>query len=122
MLLLSVVTFCALRPCGPIVHALSALNANRLVLHIRYLWVPLAIGAPVLLALLSAAGYHYSAMQLQTRLQATGWLIVFLVIGGETLMRWLYIARRRMLFQQAVEERLAERRARHAAALRAGSR
>jgi potassium-dependent mechanosensitive channel len=76
--------------------------------------------APLALAVLSASGYHYSALQLQTRLQATGWLIVLLAVGGETLMRWLYIARRRMAYQQAVEERLAERRARHALAERAG--
>jgi potassium efflux system protein len=51
--------------------------------------MPAAVAAPLALAVFSAFGYHYSAMQLQDRLQATAWIVIALIIVNESLMRWL---------------------------------
>jgi potassium efflux system protein len=53
--------------------------------------MPAAVTAPLAFAVLSAFGYHYSAMQLQDRLQATAWIVVALIIVNESPMRWLYV-------------------------------
>jgi potassium-dependent mechanosensitive channel len=112
MIALAVFLWRVLRPHGALFIALRSRGSASLLVQLQYVWVTLGVGAPVSLAVLSTIGYHYSALQLQERLQATAWLIVLLAVVGETLMRALVVARRRMAFQIAVEERLAERRAR----------
>lgn len=113
MLALAIFLWRVLRPGGALLQALVERNAQSLLVRLQYVWLIAGVAVPLSLAVLSISGYHYSALQLQVRLQATAWLIVLVAVVGETLMRFLVIARRRMAFQKAVEERLAERRARH---------
>jgi potassium-dependent mechanosensitive channel len=116
MIVLSAFVARMLRPRGALMEAIAEATPDGVIVKFQYLWIGVAAGAPITLAGLSIAGYHYSALQLQDRLQATAWLIVLLVIASETMLRWLFIARRRMVYQQAVEERFAEWRARQEAA------
>lgn len=67
----------------------------------------LGVALPLLLASLSALGYHYTATQLAWRLNATLWLGLGLLIGRSVLSRWMLLARRRLAMQQARERRAA---------------
>jgi potassium-dependent mechanosensitive channel len=116
MVALSVFLLRVLRPSGALLTALAERTQSSLVVRLQYVWVALASAAPLSLAVLSASGFHYSALQLQTRLQSTAWIISGLVLASESLLRWLTLVRRRAAYQQAVDERLAARRARLAAA------
>ena len=71
---------------------------GRLV-RLRFIWYPLAIGVPLVLAILAAMGY-YSAFAVYTRLGATGALILGLIIIRDLVLRWFIISQRRL----AVEE------------------
>ncbi len=104
MLALTVFVFRMLRPHGALVQAVVGRQPDGLVARLRYVWAPAAIAAPFSLGVLSLFGYHYSAVQLQNRLQATAWLVIGLVIVSESLMRWLYVSHRRLAHQQALEE------------------
>ncbi|MEM7405675.1 MAG: mechanosensitive ion channel domain-containing protein [Pseudomonadota bacterium] len=107
-----------LRPSGPLMSSTETVPSGGFVYRLRYLWFGTAMAVPSALAVLSVAGYHYSATQLEHRLQTSLWLALALVVIAEIMLRWLFIARRRLAFQQAAEARLAERRARVAAAER----
>lgn len=71
-------------------------------------YAALAIAAvPLVLAVLSAWGYHYTALKLAWRLQATVWLVLLLVLIHATLQRWLLVVRRKVAIEQARAEREA---------------
>lgn len=60
---------------------------------------PLRVTATVLplaLAALSLYGYHYTALQLESRLITTGWLLVGLMIAGNLILRWLRLTEQRL--------------------------
>lgn len=77
----------------------------------RYLWYPAAIGTPIALAGLAAAGYYYTALQLESELVATVWLIIGAVIVHDLVIRWLTVANRKLALIKAKEEREAVRTA-----------
>lgn len=75
-----------------------------------WLWRPLLVAIPIGLALLSLAGYNYSATQLVFRLYRTIWIITVATILGGISLRWLLISRRRIAIQQ-MKQRATERAA-----------
>ena len=48
--------------------------------------------APLTLATLSAVGYHYAALRLELRLEATVLLAIALFVVRELLLRSLYVS------------------------------
>ncbi len=104
MLALTVFIIQVIRPNGALLGALEARHPSGLIPRLKYVWIPAAAAAPLLLAVLSVFGYHYSAVQLQNRLQATAWIVITLVVVSESLMRWLYVTHRRLAHEQALEE------------------
>jgi potassium efflux system protein len=79
--------------------------------RLRYLWLMLSLSVPTALAILTVAGYHYTAGILTGKLIKTMWLIVVLVIIHQMVVRWLLLTRRRLAFRAAVERREAARSA-----------
>lgn len=59
-----------------------------------------ATALPLALAALSLYGYHYTALQLESRLISSGWLFVGLMIIGNLLLRWLRLAEHRLQANQ----------------------
>jgi potassium efflux system protein len=120
---LAFVLFCGLlaflvrqlvRPSGSLVGSQLRLNTNSLMYRIRWIWYPLAVGAPLLLAGLALLGYLYTAEQLMIRLQLTLVLSFVLIFSYSMLMQWMLAARRNLAIRQA--------RAKRAAALAAAQR
>jgi len=73
-----------------------------------WLWRPLLVAVPIVLALLSLMGYSYSATQLAFRLYRTIWIATVATILSGLSMRWLLISRRGIAIQQ-MRQRAAER-------------
>ncbi len=73
---------------------ISNLNNNKsLLAQLHFLWFPLFLLLPLALLLLSASGYHYTAVHLAARLEMTFWFFLGLFIIKELLLRSLYIRR-----------------------------
>lgn len=122
LLSLSRVLFCAAMAVAAgvlwyLTHPRKGAAASYLAYHrqgwisqLWWLWRPLLIMIPVVLALLSLAGYNYSAIQLVFRSYRTIWVITVATILWGISMRWLLVSRRRIAIQQ-MKQRAAERAA-----------
>lgn len=51
---------------------------------------------PLGLAGLALYGYHYTALQLESRLISSGWLLVGLIITGNLFLRWIRLVQQRL--------------------------
>jgi potassium efflux system protein len=102
-----------LRFSGPIVLTLIKNNPKGWLVRARYAWYPLLVGLPLLMALLAGLGYYYhTAVTLANRVIQTYELILILAIVYHLLLRWLFIAKRRLAYEEARqkrEEEIAER-------------
>lgn len=67
----------------------------------RFLWHPLAIGLPLVLALITGLGYYDTAMTLSRRLLATLVLVWTTIVLNAVLLRWLYAVRGRLALLQS---------------------
>jgi len=74
----------------------------------RPLWYGIVVTVPLGFAGLSAAGYHYSATQVATRLLWTLWLAAAGVLIRAMAVRWVVLSRRRLLLNQLQLRRAAE--------------
>lgn len=79
----------------------SGTTTSRLILVACLLGTAL----PLFLAAFSWMGYHYTAIELSSRVTMTVGLISILVVANAILMRWLFIARRRVAVEDAKRRR-----------------
>ncbi|MCP3867401.1 MAG: mechanosensitive ion channel [Gammaproteobacteria bacterium] len=75
------------------------------LIQLHFIWFPLIVMAPVALALTSALGYQYTAQSLAQQGEITFWFFVVLYLLRELLLRSLYIAERRLRYQDALRRR-----------------
>jgi len=108
MIALSVFVARVLRFSGEIIVRLIRSRRESWLVRFRYLWYPLAVGAPLVLCLLAGMGYYYSAMALNQRLGYTIWLILVLIVINSLVLRWLYVTRRRLALEKVRRKRQAE--------------
>lgn len=94
-----------LRPAGPIMGEYHKRNADTLLHRARYLVYLGAITLPLSLAVVSWMGYHYTALQLFARVQHTLFLVVALILAYSLMLRWLFIARRKVAIDDARRRR-----------------
>ncbi|MES1926405.1 mechanosensitive ion channel domain-containing protein [Salinisphaera sp. T31B1] len=80
--------------------------------RLGYLWLPLAVGAPIVLAGMAAFGYYYTALQLQSRFFYSAGLLGGCMILYSLIVRWLTVAERRLAFARALRKREEAREAR----------
>jgi len=73
--------------------------------QLHFIWFPLAIGIPIALAILSIIGFHYTAMHLEQRLQLTLWYFLGILLIRDLILRWLFIADRRLRYENALRRR-----------------
>lgn len=95
------------RPAGPVFRNLLEEDSSSWVYRTRYIWSLAIIAAPVALAGLSIAGFHYTAEQLLIRVEATALLFIALMMAFGLLIRRMNMARRNLAINQARQRRAA---------------
>ena len=68
-------------------------------IRLRYLWLPLLAGTPLVLAVLAVVGYIYTAGTLGQSLIQTLWFVFGLVVLHQVSARWLLLTQRRLALQ-----------------------
>lgn len=91
-----------------------AANPGNPITWFRYLWLALGLTLPVLLGMLAAVGYVYTAAQFGARLVDTLWLIVAIILIHQLVVRWVMLTERRLAFLDALVRHRAQRAARDA--------
>jgi potassium efflux system protein len=108
MIALSVFVARLLRFSGDIVSKLVRHHPESWLARLRYIWFPLAVGVPLVLALLAGMGYYYSALAVDARLGSTIYLVLGLIMINDLLLRWLYVSRRRLAWEKTRRRRAAK--------------
>lgn len=75
--------------------------------RLRQVLYPLGLAVPLGLIVVAGAGYYYTALQLWARIVGTLLLAGGLVLVNALAHRWLFIARRRLVFEKARQRREA---------------
>lgn len=94
-----------LKPHGVVLKRFVEDNAGGVLVRLRLVWYPLAFLLPIAFAVLSWAGFHYTAVQLESKLEQSLILAMVLVILNGVMLRWLFIARRRVAVEDARRKR-----------------
>jgi len=97
--------FRLLRRRGAMMQTLQGSEDDRVLVQLHFLWFPLLLLLPVAFAVGSALGYHYTVLHLEQRAEQTFWFFVGLYLLRELLLRSLYVAERRLRFEEAVRRR-----------------
>ena len=107
---LALAVFCqrVLRPKGEVISSFLERARGSWLHRLRYLWSTAAVVTPLLLCVLSLRGYHYTALHLERRLNASLLLALCLLLAHGLLSRWLRVLRRRVQAGQRVEEDTSE--------------
>jgi potassium efflux system protein len=90
-----------LRFSGGIVSWIREKSPTGWLARLRYIWWPVAVGLPLFLAVLVAAGYFLSALQLREYIRETVLLVIFLIVLNSLAQRWLALARRKFAIREA---------------------
>ncbi|WP_209061043.1 mechanosensitive ion channel domain-containing protein [Endozoicomonas sp. G2_2] len=80
--------------------------------RLGYLWLPIAVGVPLLLFGLAGWGYYYTALQLQSRFFYSAGLLGGCFVLYALIVRWLTVAERRLALTRALRKREEAREAR----------
>ncbi len=107
MLLLALLARRLLRPTGPVMEAVAERFTGGALWIIRYPVGLLAVGVPVVLAIGAIAGYVYTATEAEGRLFATIALVLVVLFVRGVILRWHFIAQRRVRLEQARKRREA---------------
>lgn len=84
-----------LRPSRGVLTEWLLTHRRQWIFRMRHVLYGVAIAVPSAMAILSAIGYHYTALALGQRLTIrTYWLILGVLIGNALLVRWLSVAQR----------------------------
>lgn len=94
-----------LRPKGAVLSDFLSRNAGGWIDRLRYVWFPAVVGLPVALIIASWAGYHYTALQLEHRFESTLGLVLLVAVLNGLMLRWLFLARRRVAVENARRRR-----------------
>lgn len=85
--------------------ALKERRPRELITQTHFLWYPVLVGIPLALALISLGNYHYTAVHLEERFQTTLWFLFGVFVLKELILRWLFVAERRLRFENALRRR-----------------
>ncbi len=92
---------------GGVVEELRAHKRNSWMSRLMWLWYPIVVGAPLALAGMAVLGYYYTSYELAQRLVATGCLALGLILAHDLVLRWLFVAQRKLEVTRAREKQIA---------------
>jgi potassium-dependent mechanosensitive channel len=103
LVLAAVAVFHALvfRPSRPFVAEIVKRNRGGLIERLRWFWYPALVLLPASLCVGAAAGYVYTALQIQRSVGNTYLLVLAVIVGQALVLRALYLARRRIAIDAA---------------------
>ncbi len=104
-----------IRPNGGITADVLRRYPTGWLARLRFVWYPLAVGVPAALAVTSAAGHHFTAMEFERRVVVSIWIIVCVILLHALALRWYAVEERRLAARKARERREAEFQAARAA-------
>lgn len=90
---------------GALWQALQEQHPRQLITQTHFLWYPVVVGIPLVLALISLGNYHYTAVHLEERFQTTLWFLFGVFVLKGLILRWLFVAERRLRFEGALRRR-----------------
>jgi len=103
----------------PLAHPVTGVAAryyneqkNGWMSKLRWLWYGLAVGGPLLLAILSLIGYLYTSLILTSLLVDTIWLALALIVVNLIVLRWIALVHRQLALKILLQQREAERASR----------
>lgn len=105
MIALSLFIYRVFRPSGLVLTEVLKRAESPWLERLKYVWYPLLAGLPLALIAITWAGYFYTAVQLERRFEMTLALVVAIAFANAMLMRWLFIARRRVAVEGARRRR-----------------
>ena len=106
MVAIAVFLFRVLHPVKGAVAATIAANPNTLLARTRKIWILATLFMPLTPAVLASIGYFYTARQVGgQRLSLSMWLLFSILLLHGLLLRWLYVAQRKLSLQKAREKR-----------------
>ncbi len=105
MLASAVFVYRLLRRRGTLMEALNSSNGNGPLARLHFFWFPLLVILPVVFAVATALGYHYTSVHLAQQSEQTFWFFVGLFVLKELLLRSLYIVERRLRYEAALRRR-----------------
>ena len=76
-------------------------NPNGWLSRLKYIWYPLSIAIPLILAGLAAWGYIYTAIMLVGYTFVSFWLVVGAVVANDLAIRWITVTNRKLALKQA---------------------
>lgn len=93
-------------PSGPVVSSFATGKTGPpLFWKTRWWWASFVIAAPLVLAVLSAIGFHYTTVRLTGRVAATISVVLIAAFIAALLTRWLLVSYRKMAIRRAQERR-----------------
>jgi potassium efflux system protein len=101
MLMLALFAFRVLRPVGGVVEDVLSKNRSGWLSRLRYLWFPLVVGLPLVLAGLAVLGYAYTAYQFELRFARTFLLALILIYANAIVLRFFFVSQRRIALGRA---------------------
>ncbi len=101
--ILGVVCFQLLRSSGALATTLATSSKNSLVIQSIRFAAPLSAMAVLALIVASAGGYHYTAIQLTRRILVSCLFVFGCLALRSFLMRWLFVAYRKVAIQDSRE-------------------
>ncbi len=105
MLVLSTMTFSLFRGSGVLMKSELGRLQRTPIVSFHGLWFPLAVLAPIAVAIGAYSGFAYAASEFALRLFATWSLVATVFIVDSVMLRWVTIEQRRMRLEQARRKR-----------------
>jgi potassium efflux system protein len=105
MILFITLTYRLLRKQGTLMHTWNSVNPSALLLQLHFLWFPFLILIGIGLIVSTGLGYMTLTLKLLDHVETTIWFFIGLFTLRELLLRYLYIAERRLRYQQALQRR-----------------
>ncbi len=112
MLALAIFTWRMLSASSPITTYLQLKRPRNWLTQTRFLWFTILMLTPLSLAILSILGYHYTAGLLTQRLLYSIWLLTALLLAKDLFLRWIFMEKRRIAWQEAIKRRDEQRKQR----------
>jgi potassium efflux system protein len=106
------------RKCGLMLNW-ARCKPHSLLVQLHFLWFPLLLLITIGLIISTALGYQTLAIRMMEHLQVTFWFFVGLFFLKELLLRYLFVAERRLRYENALRKRdelRAQRQQEHQAA------